>query len=111
VFRSPEIDGCALTSVVKIIPTYDTFIKSLKNYYPNIPLQCPIKPGKFEFSNVSYTEKNVNQNLGFQGNGLYSYNLPNGKHLTVLKMFTLADPTGVTEWVSEVKKRLQNDNF
>jgi hypothetical protein len=112
VFRTPEIDGCRLTAIARLIPAYETFIESIKTYIPNLPLQCPIKPGPFEFRNVSFLEETLDQTLKFQGNGLFSFSLPNGKHRITLKIFNSADPTGVkVQWVTEIKKRLQKDNF
>jgi Protein of unknown function (DUF1091) len=113
VFRTPEIDGCRLTAMARLIPAYESFIDSIKTYIPNIPLQCPIKPGPFEFRNISITEQTLDQNMKHQGIfEPFSFNLPNGKHRITLKFFNSADPIGIkVQWVTEIKRRLQIDKF
>jgi hypothetical protein len=113
VFRTPEIDGCRLTAIARLIPAYESFIESIKKYIPNVPLQCPIKPGPFEFRNVSFTTESLDKNLNFRGVlGRYTFSLPNGIHRTTLKIFNSADPTEVkVQWLTEIKTRLQKDNF
>jgi hypothetical protein len=95
-----------------MFPAYGVFVNAVIKYIPNLPLSCPIKAGPFEFRNVSFNMDTMDTDLQFKGNGLFTFNLPNGQHRVALKLFNSADPIGVkVQWVTEIKRKLQIDNF
>jgi Protein of unknown function (DUF1091) len=112
VFKTPVLDVCQLTSVAKMLPVYKAFIDHINKLVPNIPMECPIKAGTFEFRNVTISDEITDKSLNYGIGELWSSTLPNGLHKIKIKIFTPADPTGVVvQFVDDHYDRLAKSNY
>jgi Protein of unknown function (DUF1091) len=112
VFKTPVLDVCQLTSTAKILPAYKAFIDTINKTVPNIPMDCPIKAGTFEFRNITVSDEITDRTLDYGLGELWSSTLPNGLHKIKIKVFPPADPTGVVvQWITDHYKRLPKPSF
>lgn len=77
--------------------------------FPNIPLKCPILPGRYEALNCTV--------IDYGGNitgkeTVLNMKLPNGLHRHILDIYSESDPKMARiEWTNEIRDMFREDNF
>ena len=99
--NSPPIDWCEFKKSNNRLPFISDFYGFIKKEFPELPTDCPIRPGRYYVYN-----KTINHGEGIMDNTSHDLPLASGAYRFNITFSTKEDPfVGNVMWVTEFKEK------
>lgn len=120
-----QIDACAVARGVNKFPLFAAFLNFIKERFPSLPSNCPVKIGTYSALNVlvvnnpvnefNMTQEDQKKHSMFFSSVIKSFSpslLPNGVYRSILRLFNEDDKVGITLlWHVQLNHRLNDEEF